>query len=158
MSTFLITIGAIVVALTLVTLLTRKRKKDRGPSPEEAVRQFEAFKEKAEKIQVDLLQCEVVSNSYSVEELKHRDYRLQALDSLYGNGLSNVRTKNVNQSQLVFTTIIGGENYRFVSPVVTMDRASLMFRMDAQKHTTLYIDSNNTAEYYFDLEFLFPRN
>lgn len=115
---------------------------------------IEKFKRRATKIVVPLLQCEVVTNTYQEEFLHSDDHRIQALDSLYGDGDANIARVQTNQSVIVYATKIAGMERTFRSPVLPFERITLLFKLDLQKETALYYLSENPDEYYFDLEFL----
>lgn len=152
----------LLVVIGLSVALLARRKMDGQPLIQEdprKVRQLlEDFKQRARKVKVNLRECEVLSNSYSEDHLKSNNWRVQALDSLTGDGLSNVQQVNVNQSRVVFNTQFGAQKLAYSSPAISMDRTTLLLKLDIQNETTLYVDPGDQSKYYFDLEFLIQEN
>jgi hypothetical protein len=153
---YLIAVVVVILGITTATLI--RRKMDGLPLVEEdhrkGVQELEEFKLRARKIKIDLRECEVITNSYSEDRLKNNDWRLQAFDSLRGDGLSNVEQVQLNQSRVIFNTVHGTEKIAYASPAVTLDRTTLLLKLDIQNTTTLYVDPADVSKYYFDLEFL----
>jgi hypothetical protein len=150
----LISILVVIVMISIATVAARLLQKHPPVDPQKAWKEVEEFKKRAMKITVAFRECEVLSNSYQEDQLKHTGYRVQALDSLYGDGLSNVARVTINQSQIVFKTLIGATEKIFVSVPIAMERVTLLLKLDAQQETTLYLAPDNSGRYYFDLEFL----
>ncbi|MNE18322.1 hypothetical protein D3C80_1113530 [compost metagenome] len=125
---------------------------------------IEDIMQHGQKVKVDLNQCEIRENNYCEERERYAADGLfatlsvaqdiQALN-LLTNATRNVENVQVNQSVIIFHYDYGGRLERFVSPVLPIDRTTLLLKLGRQKETTLYIDHNNTRRYYFDLEFLF---
>lgn len=122
--------------------------------PRKRQQEMDEFKLRAEKIRVPLRECEVISNSHTEEMLRSHNHRVQALDSLYDNGSSNIRKVDITQSRILFKAKSGTEEMTYASPVVEMDRTTLLLKLDLQNETTLYVDRNDAGKFYFDLEFL----
>jgi hypothetical protein len=153
---------AFLTALFFVILarVVRSRMTGEPFAPEDPAkirRELEEFKSIARKVNVPLQDCKVLSNSFVQDELKSHNWRIQALDSLSGDGMSNVRQVNVQQSQLVYRIPEGQVNYDYASSVIYMERTTLLMKIEMQKETTLFIDGNDRSKYYFDLEFLEPK-
>ncbi len=123
---------------------------------------IEAIKTSGEKIKVEFSDCEIKENNYieepenpeklidfSTEDLERE---IEDLDALYGK--QNQETLEVNQTVLIYKTNWKGKPVKFISRVLPYERASLLFKLDAQKATTLYVDGTDAKNYYFDLDFL----
>jgi len=62
--------------------------------------------------------------------------------------------QDVEISVLVYKTEYAGKKMKFVSPNIRKDRATLEFLLGNKKQIDLYIDKNDVANFWFDLEFL----
>ncbi len=152
---FLCALVFILVMLTIAYLIASKVNGTKAfVNPNKLRKELEEFKLNANQVKVPLRECKVVSNSHSEPILKSGSWRVQALDSLYGDGSSNTKQVNVNQSQIIFRITEGLVHYDYVSPVVLIDQITLLFKLDFQNETILYIDKTDKSKYYFDLEFL----
>ncbi len=121
------------------------------------------IKTNGEKIKVDLSKCDIKQNNYVEEKEKYgtgsyittldieRD--IQAWNALT-DSTKNTERVQVNQAVLIFDNSHNGKTEKFVSRVIPFDRVTLLFKLDKQKETTLYVDKNDRSKYYFDLEFL----
>jgi hypothetical protein len=106
---------AILIALFFVVLARVVRNRMTGEplvpkDPVKILKELEEFKSKARKVIIPLQDCKVLSNSFVQDELKSHNWRIQALDSLAGDGMANVRQVNVEQSQLVYRITEGQVN------------------------------------------------
>jgi hypothetical protein len=61
----------------------------------------------------------------------------------------------VDQAVLVYKHIKDGKEERFNSPVIPKNRETLLFKLMAQKTTTIFVDQQDRSKYYFDVAFLF---
>ncbi len=121
------------------------------------------IKTNGEKIKVDLLKCEIKQNNYIVEKEKHGtgsyittldiEHDIQVWNALT-DSIKNTDRVQVNQVVLIFDNSRNGKTEKFVSSVIPIDRVTLLFKLDKQKETTLYVDKNNRSKYHFDLDFL----
>lgn len=145
--------------LLLRRTLTNKEQQD----AERIEKLIGDIKTNGEKIVVDLAKCDIKQNDYVEEREKYgtgnyvttldieRD--IQAWDALT-DSTRNTKKVQVNQAVLIFNNNHNGKTERFVSRVIPFDRVTLLFKLDAQKETTLYVDRNDRNKYYFDLDFL----
>ncbi len=123
---------------------------------------IEEIKTRGEKIRVDFSDCEIKENNYTEEPenpeklidfaTEDLEREIEDLDALYGK--QNQETIEVNQTVLIYNTNWRGKSVKFVSRVLPYDRTSLLFKLDAQKETMLYVDGTDVNNYYFDLDFL----
>ena len=70
------------------------------------------------------------------------------------NSFDNVDQYQINQSVVVFKMNMNADEKTFYSEVLPYERETLMFLLDTQKETILYIDKNDTSKYYMDMGFL----
>ena len=123
---------------------------------------------KGDKITVDLDTCEIKENNYIFEKDKRRGrynstedndlsfemkIRINSTKSLT-NSFDNVDQYQINQSVVVFKMNMNADEKTFYSEVLPYERETLMFLLDTQKETILYIDKNDTSKYYMDMGFL----
>jgi hypothetical protein len=101
------------------------------------------------RLDVDLADCEVVSNSWVEEVPRHGNTRLQAYDQMYDPERS-VERVGINRSRLVWRDPATGDAY--ASGLIAKDPATLRFKMLAAGRTTIYIDAD--GNYLFDLDVL----
>ncbi len=121
------------------------------------------IKTNGDKIKVDLSQCDIKENNYVEEKEKHGtgnyittldiERNIQAWNALT-DSTKNTERVQVYQAVLIFNINHAGKAEKFVSRVIPFDRATLLFKLDNQKETTLYVDKKDRCKYYFDLEFL----
>jgi hypothetical protein len=121
------------------------------------------IKMNGEKIKVDLSMCDIKQNNYVEEKEKYDagnystilniEREIQAWHALT-DSTKNTERVQVNQAVIIFSNCYYGKTEKFVSRVVPFDRVTLLFKLDSQKETTLYVDKNDRSKYYFDLEFL----
>ena len=121
------------------------------------------IKTNGEKIKVDFSKCDIKQNNYVEEKEKYgtgsyittldieRD--IQAWNALT-DSTRNTERVQVNQAVLIFDNSHNDKTEKFISRVIPFDRVTLLFKLDKQKETTLYVDKNDRSKYYFDLEFL----
>jgi hypothetical protein len=117
-------------------------------------KELEDFKSTAEVIKVNLNNCTIKTNNYTQEVLASRNYRVQALNTVLKSE-KNVEFVNFNQSVLIFETTIFGQKKLFRSETIFKDEITLRFLLDFQKETNIYIDKQDSNDYYFDTEFLY---
>ncbi len=116
------------------------------------------------KIKVDLSKCVIKENHYVEEVDKYNsgsylttldiERNIQAANILLGNSIDNSERVQVLQTVLIYTADLNGKTNKFVSRVIPLDRINLMFKLDKQKETSLYVDKADSTKYYFDLNFL----
>ncbi len=125
-------------------------------------RKFNTFKkdlmENGEKIEVDLTKCEIKENAYSEEvgndyEVQMGMINTQLLDSIYDNDRAT-KSIEIDQTRLVFSYIHNGADEKFISPIIPKSAFDLNIKIYLHKTTSLYVDKNDRARYYFDLDFL----
>lgn len=121
------------------------------------------IKTNGEKIKVDFSKCDIKQNNYVEEKEKYGtgsyittldiERNIQAWNALT-DSTRNTERVQVNQAVLIFENSHNGKTEKFVSRVIPFDRVTLLFKLDKQKETSLYVDKNDRSRYYFDLEFL----
>ncbi len=138
--------------------LHAKRQKPEGGTMEN-VKRISLLFHAGEKVTVDLQQCRIISASSIKEPTDHDDAALmlagrsvKILDHITDDD-PPVGTR-LHQCVLVFEHEWKGKTQKFISPAIAKDRTTLEFLLAGQKHTTLYIDKTDPANYHFDLLFL----
>jgi len=114
------------------------------------IEDFEEIKNSGTKIQVNFSDCTIKSNSFVEEKPRSSDYRVQSLDAIYDPNRT-VISKEVNQSIIVYDTVIDGEKKRFQSGILNKDRITLEFLLANKRETNIYLYQD---KYFFDLDFL----
>jgi hypothetical protein len=120
------------------------------------------LKEQGEKIKVDLSKCEIKSNDYSEEQERFGtgilatayENDIQTWNTLLGDEMANVRTVEIYQSILIYNHNYMGKDRAFISGIIPTEHTTLLFKLDNQKTTFIYVDKNDSQKYYFDLDFL----
>lgn len=123
------------------------------------------LKTNGDRIRVDLNSCDIRGHDYREAKAAHgadnllvdltvsAEFRalMNHLDDPGGTGMQNVQ-----QSVIVFSRVNPktGTTERFLSPIIAKDKITLLFYLDRQKQTTLYVDKSDRGLYYFDLDFL----
>lgn len=145
-------IGGVVMVSLAVFLLFRSFT-DAAASLDEVVRdQVDQLKQEGEKIEVNLDECEIMTNNYT-RELERKSKRAHAIDAVYDSS-QNIITETVNQAVLVYKRGINGEEETFYSPTIYKDETSLRWLLERQKKTAIYVDKDDRSLYYFDVAFL----
>lgn len=143
-------VGIILVFLG-IRLFASSKLKIVKESEKSHLSEIKRLKENGEKIFVELNDCEIVSSKYQMELPQSRNYRVQALDSLYDNNKS-VDTVEINQSRIIYKNT--DIDRVFTSPLIDKDKITLTFTLSKHKSTVIYVDRLDKDLYYFDLEFL----
>jgi len=120
------------------------------------------LKETGEKIKVELSKCEIKSNDYSEEKDRYTtgllatgyENDVQAWNTLLGDEMANVKMVDVYQSILIYKDNFRGAVRTFVSGIIPIEHTALLFKLDNQKITFIYVDRNDPTKYYFDIDFL----
>lgn len=118
---------------------------------------IEAFKQDAELIIVDMDKCEIKSNNYTDEHYEGEgkgvsigSIQLPSYTYSYQEAVKN----DVKQTVLVYTHDNGGKEEVYTSPILPVDKVSLLFLLDVQDALKLYVDKHSRDRYYFDFDFL----
>ena len=158
---FLIYLGGIALVGTGVWLF-RASFRSLGAREEKEIENRKAEYKRGSQLIVDLTKAEVVQNDYE-KEVENRmtgvnsiDMRIMGLDSLVDE-TRNTKIVKVHQSVIQVEAEHNGKRYKLSSPVLNIDYATLMFKLYAQKQTTVYFRSLETRDYYIDLDFLFTQ-
>lgn len=118
--------------------------------------QLSNIKRNGNKVQVDLLKCEIIQNSY-LEEKENNNIGVYS-NIKFWDALIDSNSKNeylpVNQMRLIYTVSKNDEEESYVSQLIYCDRETLLMKLYSQKETLLYIDKDDSCMYYFDLDFL----
>jgi hypothetical protein len=113
-------------------------------------KRIEGLKKSGEKIKVDLSGCQIKSNDYSVEQDDVGLVDTQAFSVVDGKEIPYVQSMDVYQSVLISKQ--GAET--FISSIIPLEKITLLFKLDNQKTTFIYVDRSDRSKYYFDVEFL----
>ena len=113
-----------------------------------------ALKQSGERITINLSECEIKSNDYS-EEISAVSGAAAEFNSLVGDQEKSVIAKDVFQSVIVYRHPYFERTETFISQILPIEHTTLLFKLDSQKTTTIYVDRANRSNYYFDVEFLF---
>jgi hypothetical protein len=113
-------------------------------------KRIEGLKNTGEKIKVDLSGCQIKSNDYSAEHDVVGLVDGQAFNVVDGNEIANVQSMEIYQSVLISKH--GAEI--FISSIIPLEQTTLLFKLDNQKITFVYVDRSDRSKYYFDVEFL----
>jgi hypothetical protein len=118
--------------------------------------QLSNIKTNGNKVQVDLLKCEIIQNSY-LEEKENNNIGIYS-NIKFWDALIDTNSKNeylpVNQMRLIYTINKNDEVETYISQLIYCDRETLLMKLYSQKETLLYIDNDDSRIYYFDLDFL----
>jgi hypothetical protein len=118
--------------------------------------QLSNIKRNGNKVQVDLLKCEIIQNSY-LEEKENNNIGIYS-NIKFWDALIDSNSKDeylpVNQMRLIYTVSKNDEEESYVSQLIYCDRETLLMKLYSQKETLLYIDKDDNRMYYFDLDFL----
>jgi hypothetical protein len=134
-----------------------KKAKDRQSNINE--NEFLECKNKLKKtgqvIEVNLDECEIISNQYKEEKIKKYETKADELiDRSLKSGFEKLERNDVVQSVIVFRMALKGELLVFQSPTSLKDSKTLHFHMISKKSAKIYVDKNDATNYYFDLEFI----
>ena len=78
---------------------------------------------------------------------------MEMLDALHDSN-RNYKTKEVQQTYIVFYKQYNGSTLKFVSQATTQNADAVKRYIDRQKGIDLYIDPKNPENYYFDLPYV----
>ncbi|MBO9564091.1 MAG: hypothetical protein J7621_15005 [Niastella sp.] len=121
------------------------------------------LKAKGEQIKVNFDHVDIKENSYT-EEVERRNnhdddvlaYSLGSntpFNDLTDSDRNTVRLQR-NQCVVIYDHTQQGKTERFISPVISLDRVTLLSRLLTRQETILYVDRQDRKRYYFDLAFL----
>lgn len=118
--------------------------------------QISNIKRTGNKVQVDLLKCEIIQNSYWEEKENNNIGNYSNIK--FWDALNDSNSKNeylpINQMRLIYTASKNDEEESYVSQLIYCDRETLLMKLYNQNETLLYIDKEDSRLYYFDLDFL----
>lgn len=125
---------------------------------------IDSLKANGATLSIDLTQCTILEHSYTEARgarpvfeamgFTELDNILPGDDNVTIDKTTQTKMENITLSILVYECEVNGAKQRFLSQVINKDRATLMFLIEEQQHTTLYYDRNNPAKCYFVLDFL----
>lgn len=116
--------------------------------------QIEQLKRTGDKVRVTLDNAEVQSKSYQKEIISNGfPSGIEMLDALY-DGNRNYKTREIQQTYIVYYKQYGSKPYKFVSQATTQNADALKRFIERQKGIDLYIDPKDPSRYYFDLPFI----
>jgi hypothetical protein len=144
-------------------IILRFAPKEKESTDKKQIREMiNQLKENGEKIHVELSKCEVKSNDYSEEQDKFStgilatsyENDIQAWNTVLGDEMANVKTVDTYQSVLIYKHNYMRNDRTFISGIIPTEHTTLLFKLDNQKTTSIYVDKNDPTKYYFDLDFL----
>jgi len=152
-------IGLILVIVGFI--LVRKTKSFKALKQKEKAEQIKAnLISNGNKIEVKLEDCEIKEDRYFQDQDLSKDYSDFELMNfyeyiyLYENLKPNRGGREIVQSVVIYKTTYNGKDVKFFSLILPFDRVKLLFEFDKHRKTNIYIDSNNSDLYYFDLGFI----
>ncbi|MBB1287406.1 hypothetical protein HRH25_23725 [Flavisolibacter sp. BT320] len=132
----------------------QKLNNQRSNSNVNRLAEIEQLKRTGDKVRVTLDNVEVKSRSYQQEIISEGlPSRMEMLDALYDSN-RNYKTREIQQTYIIFYKQYGGKMYKFVSQATTQNADAVKRYIDRQKGIDLYIDPKNPANYYFDLPYV----
>lgn len=118
--------------------------------------QISNIKKTGNKVQVDLLKCEIIQNSYWEENENNNIGNYSNIK--FWDALNDSNSKNeylpINQMRLIYTINKNDEVESYISQLIYCNKETLLMKIYSQKETLLYIDKDDSRMYYFDLKFL----
>ena len=139
-----------VLVAGVILILTYTNSKRKGKKAEQAL---ESFKQRANKVLVNLENFELNNNSWTEEVVDDSNDALlieQALGYHEATITYEKHSKNVIDFKIPYQSEIIQ-----CREVVNMDPVKLKMHFAVRKETTLYVDPNDSERYYLDLEFLY---
>ena len=131
-----------------------KLNNQRNNSNSDRLAYIEQLKRTGDKVKVTLGNAQVKSRSYQQEIINEGlPSRMEMLDKVYDSN-HNYKTRDVQQTYIVFYKQYHNKTYKFVSQPTTQNADAVRLYIDRQKGVDLYIDRNNPANYYFELPFV----
>ncbi len=153
-------IGLICFLIGWISLRSNARTRDKGGK--QIMKMINQLKESGEKIRVELAKCEIKSNDYSEEKDRYpsgilatsyeRD--VQVWNYILGDEIKNTEMVDIYQSVLIYQSTYMNKDKTFISGIIPIEHTTLLFKLDNQKDTFIYIDKQDPSKYYFDLDFL----
>lgn len=153
-------IGLLCFLTGWILLRLAKKTKDQGDTKQ--IRQMvNQLKENGEKIKVDLSKCEIKSNDYSEEQDRYASGMLatsyendiQAWNNLLGDEMANVKVVDIYQSVLIYRHNYMGKQRTFISGIIPTEHTTLLFKLDNQKTTFIYVDKQDLQNIILTLTF-----
>lgn len=128
------------------------------------MREIEDIRSNGMPVRVELSRCEIKDHTYIEEAFPdkgpsamsfftHLEEYVKEWDRVTYHKADG--QKEICQSILKYTCDYCGASKTFISPVIRKDKATLIFLLDNQKETVVYVDKNNADRYYFDVGFLY---
>lgn len=102
-----------------------------------------------QKVRVTLENAEIKSRNSLEEIFNEEPYLSEIIDGLYDSN-RNYKTKEIQQTYIIYYKQYEGVNYMFISQASTQSIDSVKIYLDTQKGVDLYIDPKNPTNYYFD--------
>jgi len=148
-------VSGVSLILASLLLLRQKRSGNSKENPEGLwEKQVNYLRNNGEKIVIDLRKCKIRSGSFHrpKKELDYLD-ETSVVDILLSEP-QHSKSENIEHSVLIYRhTLPTGKTIIFYGPT-DKDKKTLLILCEMQKSTSIYVDKNNLAMYYFDLEFL----
>lgn len=114
--------------------------------------ELEDFKNRAEKIEIDLRNVDIKSNKWK-ETVITDSTKYAGLNDLIGRSDRNMKSTTRNLNHITVNIPCEGKTLKYETNV-EMDIDTLKIHFAVKKKTTLYIDTLNKSNMYLCLEFL----
>lgn len=151
----LVVIIPVIVLLVYLLILYFRRQK-RKKELLILLENFRIFKQKADKIEVNLTDCILEEKiKYEQVEKSYKEQRREAFDG-YFLGYQRDDTTERYYCLIKYKAVIDGIERTFTT-YFNKDKMSLYILLAQQETTYIYVDKRDREEYYFDLEFLVER-
>ncbi|MCF8296279.1 MAG: hypothetical protein K9J13_01935 [Saprospiraceae bacterium] len=142
-------LGLIIILFVIIRTIKKKKEIELNLKKEE---QLNLFKNKADKIKVDLSNAVLKSNSWS-EDIVVNNSNSGALNQLAGQGYRNINTIQHNENVIKISVPYKDTTIE-IKHNINIESQTLKMKLALKEETILYVNPNNTHEYYLDLEFL----
>ena len=148
---FLFGLMLLVLPIISYLLITRVAAKDNLSYHSNYLKKLKTH---GEKIEVNLSDCEIKSNSWTDQKPRYNDSRIEFLNTISGHADKNIAATDVNLSTAIYRINRLGKTRIFESGTIALDEVTLRMLFEVHGRTIIYIDKDNPEYYYFDLEFL----
>ena len=142
---------AVCILIVLCSFLYNFYKEKRGKASQ-SLHPLIAY---GKKIEVDLEQCELKTNSY-YEEIENTSFptRLEMIDSIYPSKQKEYSVKKEVSVLLYKEAKNDGTTVVYRSDPIYLQADMIRYYMLQHKTTTVYVDPSNSTRYFFDTSFV----
>jgi len=111
------------------------------------------LKKNGRKIKVEIEKCIIKPVQHWEKKEEKGALEIKMLDAL--SGREAIKDVQVNGCYIIYEYELQGDTKKkLVSPFINKDHVTLSFLLQGQKEIFIYMNPDNSDEYYFDLEFL----